>query len=176
MKETEVINALNGRLVTVEEIKEKEAKAIGIAEEYLGKEKNTLMIIAYEEIAELQQALTKHIRGKTNRINIIEECADVMLGIAYISRLHKLGIDIHREYEAEKIQTLTICHRLSVLQEEIYKALNNEKHHLHIVCIKTLRTLATVKKEFNITNDEINKVINCKIYRLLNRIENQTKI
>lgn len=44
----------------------------------------TNLIIVTEELAELQQCITKYIRGEGDKIHIIEEMADVLIGIEVI--------------------------------------------------------------------------------------------
>lgn len=45
------------------------------------------LIIVMEELAELQQEISKFIRGEGNRINMIEELADNILNIYYIQNI-----------------------------------------------------------------------------------------
>jgi NTP pyrophosphatase (non-canonical NTP hydrolase) len=45
--------------------------------EFYGQDKQ--LVVCMEECAELQQAISKHIRGKANRDNEIEELADVLI-------------------------------------------------------------------------------------------------
>ena len=42
------------------------------------------MVIAMEELAELQQAISKGIRGKLNKDNLTEEIADVYIVLDWI--------------------------------------------------------------------------------------------
>ena len=42
------------------------------------------MVIAMEELAELQQAISKGIRGKLNKDNLTEEIADVCICINWV--------------------------------------------------------------------------------------------
>jgi NTP pyrophosphatase (non-canonical NTP hydrolase) len=61
----------------------------------------TLMV--FEETAELQKELTKTIRGKGNRDDLIAEIADVEITIESI----KFGLDIRQE-DIEKIKEYKI--------------------------------------------------------------------
>ena len=45
------------------------------------------LIIGVEELAELAQQVSKQIRGKGDRVAIIEESADVLLSIRYIQEI-----------------------------------------------------------------------------------------
>lgn len=52
------------------------------------------LIICMEEMAELQQALSKELRGKGDSVNILEEVADVLLCIGYIQEIVGLSDDL----------------------------------------------------------------------------------
>lgn len=52
------------------------------------------LIICMEELAELQQALSKELRGKGDSVNILEEVADVLLCIGYIQEITGLSDDL----------------------------------------------------------------------------------
>lgn len=49
------------------------------------------LIIVIEELAELSQAITKQLRGKGDNINLIEELADVQLGLYYIQDIFSIS-------------------------------------------------------------------------------------
>lgn len=42
------------------------------------------LIIVMEELAELQQEISKFLRNKGDKIGLIEELADVLLGVGYV--------------------------------------------------------------------------------------------
>lgn len=52
------------------------------------------LIICMEEMAELQQAISKELRGKGDSANILEEVADVLLCIGYIQEICGLPDDL----------------------------------------------------------------------------------
>lgn len=52
------------------------------------------LIICMEELAELQQALSKELRGKGDTVNILEEVADVLLCVGYIQEIVGLSDDL----------------------------------------------------------------------------------
>lgn len=52
------------------------------------------LIICMEELAELQQALSKELRGKGDPVNILEEVADVLLCIGYIQEIVGLSDEL----------------------------------------------------------------------------------
>ena len=49
------------------------------------------LIIIMEELAELQQAISKSIRGKEDRTNLIEELGDVYLCIKYVQEIFDIS-------------------------------------------------------------------------------------
>lgn len=51
------------------------------------------LIIVMEELAELGQAVSKELRGKGDYYNLLEELADVQLGIYYVQEICKIGND-----------------------------------------------------------------------------------
>lgn len=51
------------------------------------------LIIVMEELAELSQEVSKQIRGKGDRVAIIEESADVLLSIRYIQEIVGISDD-----------------------------------------------------------------------------------
>lgn len=71
------------------------------------------LIIVMEELAELAKEISKELRGKGDYINILEELADVQLGIYYVQEI--CGIETDKLHKAMKIK----MSRLSdVLQEQ----------------------------------------------------------
>lgn len=51
---------------------------------YIGKEGTRNLVIVMEELAELQQQISKYLRGKEDRLGLIEEVADVIMGLDYV--------------------------------------------------------------------------------------------
>ena len=60
-------------------------------------------VVAIEEMSELQKELTKFIRGKGNRENLIEEVADVLVMITQIQLMYHIPDD-----EVERIMHLKL--------------------------------------------------------------------
>ena len=55
------------------------------------------LIIMMEEMAELSKEISKELRGKGDNINILEELADVKLGIYYVQEICKISDeDLHK--------------------------------------------------------------------------------
>lgn len=48
------------------------------------------LIIVMEELAELSQAIAKELRDKGDNINLLEELADVQLGIYYVQEIFNI--------------------------------------------------------------------------------------
>ena len=51
------------------------------------------LIIVMEELAELGQAVSKELRGKCDYYNLLEELADVQLGIYYVQEICGIAND-----------------------------------------------------------------------------------
>ena len=51
-------------------------------------------IIVMEELAELQQELSKALRGEGNRMSLIEELSDVFLSIKYVQEIFDISDEI----------------------------------------------------------------------------------
>ena len=73
-------------------------------------------VVAIEEMSELQKELTKFIRGKGNRDNLIEEVADVLVMITQIQLMYHIPDD-----EVEKVMRL----KLNRLKERMQDESNN---------------------------------------------------
>lgn len=71
------------------------------------------MIVAVEELSELQKELTKHLRGKSNREHVLEELSDVQLML----------------WQLQKIFGFTDAEIMSVVNEKVVRTLN-----LHTSC------------------------------------------
>ena len=57
-------------------------------------------IVCIEELSELQKELTKSLRGKENRQNIIEEIAHCYISIDMIKKTHNISMnEINEEIE-----------------------------------------------------------------------------
>lgn len=48
------------------------------------------LVIAMEELSELQKEISKELRGKGDKVNVLEELADVQIVIYYVKKI--LGI------------------------------------------------------------------------------------
>ena len=70
------------------------------------------IIIVMEELAELTQELSKLLRGKGNATGILEEMADVQLGLYYIQNICGVEDDDLQKAMAVKIErVLTEIHK-----------------------------------------------------------------
>ena len=70
-------------------------------------------VVAIEELSELQKELTKHIRGKGNRDNLIEEVADVLVMIAQIQLMYYIPDD-----EVDKVMRFKLNRLKERMQDE----------------------------------------------------------
>ena len=70
-------------------------------------------VVAIEEMSELQKELTKHIRGKGNRDNLIEEVADVLIMITQIQIMYCIPDD-----EIEKVMRFKLNRLKERMQNE----------------------------------------------------------
>ena len=63
------------------------------------------LVVCMEELSELTQAISKEIRGKDSRNNVIEEMADVLICIEIIKQVFEItdeDIDIWIKYKQER--------------------------------------------------------------------------
>lgn len=67
---------------------------------------DTNLIIATEELAELQQCITKHLRGKGDKLNTTEEVADVLIGIEFIKTIMNLDEEEIKKAKAVKLNRI----------------------------------------------------------------------
>lgn len=177
MKKEELIKALNEKALSRSELKNLEEVALKKAENYLKGNEIQMVYIAFEETAELQQALTKSLRNKEDKLNILEEYVDVILGIKYLSLVYNLKINTNANYQmSAKMDIMKVCHHLTNLQESIYETIKGNQSTLKNKCIKTLKELSTIKTHYEFTDEQVNQVMVAKLKRLINRIENAEKI
>ena len=69
-------------------------------------------IIVMEELAELSQAIAKQLRDKGDNINLLEELADVQLGIYYIQEIFNIAdVSLNRamNVKMKRIENVLIC-------------------------------------------------------------------
>lgn len=68
---------------------------------------DTQLIVAIEELAELQKELTKTLRGKSNISNLLEEVADVEIMLEQIKLLFGFkeeDINIKKEQKLKRVE------------------------------------------------------------------------
>lgn len=80
-------------IITQEDIDSAEDRVIDPAELYIGHAGTRNLVIVMEELAELQQQVSKYLRGKRDRLCLTEEVADVYLSLRYIETICKLSKD-----------------------------------------------------------------------------------
>lgn len=69
-----------------------------------GKEIQT--VVAMEELSELIQALSKDLRGKPDRDNLIEEIADVYIVLAEQMYIHRIDLNDVLTVMVEKLERM----------------------------------------------------------------------
>lgn len=67
----------------------------------------TNMIIAIEEFSECNKEVTKVLRGKADRINLIEELADAQLSIQYIQEICGISDDVLKKAISIKMKRVS---------------------------------------------------------------------
>lgn len=71
------------------------------------------LIIAMEELAELQKEISKELRGKGDKVNVLEELADVQIVIYYVKKI--LGIS---DVDIQKAVSVKIDRLSSIVYKE----------------------------------------------------------
>ena len=63
-------------------------------------------LMAVEEMSELTQALSKHFRGKTDLVNIVEEIADVRIMLEQLEMMFDCSAAVQGalDYKIERLQ------------------------------------------------------------------------
>ena len=88
-----------------------------ICEQLIDKYGSKQVVVAIEELSELQKELCKSLRDKTNQANIIEEMADVIIVINQMQMYFKISDEeLHQE----------ISYKLNRTKERL---LENEKEN-----------------------------------------------
>lgn len=64
------------------------------------------IVMVFEEMAELQKELSKNLRGKENRIEIVEEIADVEIMLAQMKLLFNIeeGVRRHKTLKLKRLE------------------------------------------------------------------------
>lgn len=71
------------------------------------------LIIAMEELSELQKEISKELRGKGDKVNVLEELADVQIVIYYVKKI--LGIT---DEDIQKAVSVKIDRLASIVYKE----------------------------------------------------------
>lgn len=71
------------------------------------------LIIVMEELAELGKEISKELRGKGDHYNILEELADVQLGIYYVQEICKINNN-----ELQKAMNIKMARLEKVLEDK----------------------------------------------------------
>ena len=136
------------------------------------------IVIVFEELAELEQVITKEIRGKGNKFAAIEEVADVVLGMEFINNVYNIDIDTKTNYKKETKKSLfVILKDLVILQNQILKLiLEDDIKELKGCCLNIMKDIEIIKEHFQICEEDIIKMKIFKLNRLKERIEKKELI
>ena len=69
--------------------------------------KKNQVIVAIEELSEMQRALTKALRGKVSKCNIAEAIADVTIMLEQMLVYFDISETLVQEYREDKLQKIT---------------------------------------------------------------------
>ncbi|MGN0444225.1 MAG: hypothetical protein ACI4F5_06395 [Acutalibacteraceae bacterium] len=64
------------------------------------------IVVAIEELSELQKSLTKHLRGNTNKSNISEEIADVDIMLQQLKMIFEISDHVVNRNKERKLNRL----------------------------------------------------------------------
>lgn len=149
----------------------------------------TNLCIAVEEMAELQQTITKMVRGKGDKAFVTEELADVYLGMRFINKVYNVNIDIDKhiypsldevdfiKMHTDKYSIYEILKAINTFQGVVLDAIiyQNTKN-LESKGNDLIDALESLKILYDISNKDVYKIRNYKVHRLSERIINKTKI
>ena len=77
------------------------------------------LVIVMEELAELQQQLSKHIRGKEDFECLVEELGDVMLGVYYVQEICGISDEMLHKAMNVKLDRQDKRNEMHVLQKNM---------------------------------------------------------
>lgn len=141
---------------------------------YIGCPGTRNLVITMEEIAELQTELFKFFIGEGDHLSLIEETADVYLAFRWIKNICKISNEeVSKKMKGEYVinSKLVIMKSLSELQQQISKFLRGKGNHDVFVekLANGYRSLEWIQNWYYISEENVNKAMNVKIERVLNR-------
>ena len=120
-------------------------------------------VITIEELCELLEE-----EMKKDRIGIIEESADVLICIVALKLSIGITYDDLKEVSFSESSYVSPC---SWLQKQLCKWLrgfDNKDDVISSISV-VMRHINTLKKDYNISNEELNKAVNVKVQRALQK-------
>lgn len=139
------------------------------------------LIVAMEEIAELQVELVSALTKKADRFGLIEEFTDFGIALRWVCEICKLDDDKIDAYLETLVDNFIKSNKLSLselickaikdlaeLQKQISKVLRgkmDETKLTDLYCI-ALTEIGIIMTNFGITRDELNKALNVKIDKI----------
>ena len=156
---------VNKKKLYKEELRVQDKKPV-----YIGKKGTRNLIIVMEELAELQEQLIMYLEREEDKLQIIEEMADVYMGLDYVKQI--CGISDKKiskcKVNHKPKNVVSVIANLSRLQKRISKFIRGkcDKDDLveEISCV--YESLKVIKKKCGISDKKINKAINVKLNRL----------
>ena len=156
---------VNKKKLYKEELRVQDKKPV-----YIGKKGTRNLIIVMEELAELQEQLIMYLEGDGDKLLIVEEMADVYIGLDHIKLICDISDKKISKCKNKKTpkKLLSVIANLSRLQKRISKFIRGkcDKDDLveEISCV--YKSLKVIKKKCGISDKKINKAINVKLNRL----------
>lgn len=129
-------------------------------------------MIVMEELAELQKAVIDMATGDPeNRFHLLEELADVSIGLEYLRLMYSTGsyvADENHIYRTKNCNALRVVGTLSTLQQAISKAVrkhDNYDYNLGHWMRATYIQIVHLKRHYKITEEELQKAMDIKLNR-----------
>ena len=79
--------------VDLETLRNEEIRTLDDDVIYIGHAGTRNLIIVMEELSELQQQLSKYLRGKEDHLGLVEEVADVLMALNYVKHVCNISDD-----------------------------------------------------------------------------------
>lgn len=128
-------------------------------------------IIVMEECGELIQEIMNYENGKNNRSDLLQELADVELGIYWLMKIFKISEEELENtsrskgpYTHVEIMTTKVLGRFV---QEISKAIRDKNDHNELLqsMVDTRYAIRRYMKRYDIKKEELNKAMNVKLNR-----------
>lgn len=147
-----------------------EIRTLDTAPVYIGHGTRNLIIVM-EELAELQEQFALQSVGSGERLCLIEETADVYMGMDYvcmICNITELEIQDQNMPADWNLTSTYIIRILARLQQKLSKYLRGKIDGTGLIkeVSDVLVAVEMIKRQYHISDEEINKAVNVKLQRL----------